>query len=208
MKKLFYLIAFFTLQAHAQDRPFEGLIIYQYQYFDLDGNDITDTKGRPGDMEQHYYINSSNYKSHNESGIFKQLFNSSNNEYYINFDNSIYMIDASVSFSDTVSVEMLEEKAAILGRNCRSVKINSDQQETIYFFSDEIFIDPRPFTSHEFGNWNQFLEASRGALSLQYISYHEDYVTVHTAREIIPMQFEEDDFEIDKVLGLKEQMEF
>jgi hypothetical protein len=204
MKNLLYILAFFTLQAQAQDLPFEGLIIYQYQYYDLDGNDITAEKGRPGDMEQHYYINNGNYYSHNESGIFKQLFNSSNNEYYINFDNSIYMIDASVSFSDTVNVEFMEDTLEILGLQCRTVKINSDQQETVYFYSDEIFVDPGPFASHEFGNWNQFLEASRGALSLQYISYHEDYVTVHTAKEIIPMQFGEDDFEIEKVLGLKE----
>lgn len=183
---------------------FSGKIVYQYDFRDTkSGNNITDQLSGIIGSEQHYFMNSKNYKAFDEDGNLVQLYNAESNKYYFPNPNSgeIMEIDGSVMMSEIISVTKLEGTETILGMTCKILVVTTNTDETTYFYSDEIAVDPSNFSQHKFGGWSEYMKASNGALPLKYTLKNKQYTWTATAVEISKMELSNEEFELKKVLG-------
>lgn len=177
---------------------FTGKIQYKYSFTDLQGNDITDKLGIKLGLEQHYFVNDSNYKSYDESNNIIQLYNGRTNTYY-GFDNNktARRIDGLYRSSQQYKITRLDKKEKILGYDCEGIQVETDNTSTIYYYTPELRIDSKGFSKHNFGDFNAYLEATGGALSLKYIITYpkEGYIWTVVAQKITPMKLAVKDFE-------------
>ena len=195
------LLTFSAILASGQSEFFEGRIKLTMKYYDSDNNEIDpETIGR--DKEMNYFISNGNYKSLNEDGVLSQLFNSETNRYYFNNNGTIQYIDASMPFPQEGKVEILDGGAKILNQECKKLKITSESNITTYYYSSGITINPEYYANHNVGNWNTYLSASSGALSLKYeiVAPSLGITTIMEAVEIEEMEFSDDDFNIESYL--------
>ena len=195
----FYLLIAITCSSCSQ-HYFEGKILYNYQYLDKEGKDITDRMKEVGGAEQHYFINARNYKSKNEKNQLTQLYNSATNQYYFNVGLELQMVDAAKEFPEKNESKPLKGKQAILDIPCRSLQVISEVGVTTYFYSKKIKVDPGPFSKHRFGNWNNYLSMTKGALPLKFIVAFERYTLTATAVKITPMKLSDAGFEVKLAL--------
>ncbi|HBZ40238.1 MAG TPA: hypothetical protein DEO59_17810 [Balneola sp.] len=110
-------------------------------------------------------------------------------------------IDASFMMSEIISVTKLEGTETILGKTCKILVVATKTDETTYFYSDEIAVDPSNFSQHKFGGWNEYMKASNGALPLKYILKNEQYTWTSTAVEITRMEIAEEEFVLETILN-------
>jgi hypothetical protein len=201
--KTFVIIAIFLclcLSGFAQSTEFEGYIIYRYSYFNPEGEDITEKMMVDNDSVQHYYINRENYISFGQSQDFQQLYNSSTNRYFYLNNGKIMYLDAAISSGQNPKFENLTEEKTILGKLCRGVELKNGEDSTIYFYSDEIRVNPEPFKNHNLGDFGPYLKETGGALSLQIISKSTEYTMVMTAEFIQEMNLPQDGFDIELLI--------
>ncbi len=199
MKNLIAILFLTTLTvAFKADNPlFEGKILYKYSFTDLNGNDITNTMAPALGREQRYYINSKNYKAYDENNNWMQLYNSSTNTYYyFKKDNTVMKIDGATKTSQKFIVTMLEKKERIAGYDCNSVQIETDGTTTIYYYSPLVKVNANEFSRHIFGEWNQYLKATGGALSLKFVmtDRKDGYIWTCVASEVVKAKLRAKDF--------------
>ncbi len=198
---LFLFVLIFTGTTSAQEKPFTGKIVYEYTFINPEtGVDVTDMMAEQYGREQHYFINEHSYKSYDENGAFKQLYNSENNKYYFAQGDQIMMIDASLTMDKVTNIIHLEETEIILGYECKKLIVKTERSETIYWYSPQLTIDYEIFSGHKFGEWSNYLEATNGALPLKYIIKKGDYVWTTFANSVEEMSFKADDFDIENEL--------
>lgn len=157
---------------------FSGKIVYQYDFKDTkSGTNITDQLSGVIGSEQHYFINPNNYKAFDEDGNLVQLYNAESNKYYFPNPNTgkIMEMDGSFMMSEIISVTKLEGTETILGKTCKILVVATKIDETTYFYSDEIAVNPSNYNQHKFGGWSDYMKASNGALPLKYILKNEQY---------------------------------
>lgn len=207
MKKLLaILILTLVLTSFSSDRDtFVGKITFNYSFTDLKGNDITDKMALYLGREQHYFIDDFNYKSYDENNTWMQLYNSETNSYYFfNKDNTAKRFDGATQTSQKFIVTKLDKKEKIAGYDCESIQVETDNASTIYFFNKTIKTNPKNFSKHNFGEWNKYLQATDGALSLKYIitDHKNGYISTCVAIEVSKLKLTASDFEfpIDKQL--------
>ncbi|MEQ9089833.1 MAG: hypothetical protein RIE52_02015 [Balneola sp.] len=182
---------------------FSGKIVYEYSFKETKSvKDMTKQMSSLLGMQQHYFVNSGNYKALDENGEFKQLYNSVDNKYYFPNPNTnkIMEIDASLQMSEIVSVKEAEGTETILGRICKKVVVVTKTDETTYFYNSEIAVDPSKFSKHLFGGWSTYLEATNGALPLKYVVKNDNYTWTSTAIEITPTEIPEEEFVLENIL--------
>lgn len=197
---LFPLFLFISCAVLGQSSNFQGFILYKYEFKDLKGNDITDKMAVDYGSEQHYYINLKNYKSLNQKQELTQLYNSESNKYYFQMGNEIRVIDASLEYPKTSRHSRSEETLTLLGKDCKSIIVKGDDDETIYFFSGEIAVDVPTFSKHRFGGWSEYLKTSNGALPLKFIVKKKEYTWTATAIEVRMEEYPNSDFDIQVIL--------
>lgn len=200
MKKSFLVLAFaITLTSSIPDSVrFTGMIKYKYSFTDLEGHDITDKLGPKLGLEQHYFVNDSNYKSYDQSNNIIQLYNGRTNTYYgFANDKTSRRIDALYRSSQQFKVTKLDKKENILGYDCVAIQVDTDNTSTVYYFSPDLRISTRGFAKHNFGDFNAYLEAAGGALSLKYVITYpkEGYTWTILAEKVTPMKLDVKDFE-------------
>ena len=203
MKKLIYFI-FIVIwtPAFGQDNYYSGKIIYEYKFLDLEtGENITEKMSPKMGKEQHYFINAENYKAYDENGRLKQLYNGKNNSYYFKNPNTgeLMVMNARNQLSKVTEIKHSEATKEILGRTCRKVTIRQGEQETIYWYSSDIQVDPKKFSGHNFGGWATYLKESNGSLPLQFTVKNQNYTWVSTAVEINEMDLTEEEFDLAKI---------
>ncbi len=201
--KSFILFSFFVsicFTAFSQSKDFEGYIIYRYSYFSPDGVDITEKMLVENDSVQHYYINRENYISYGQSQNFQQLYNSKTNRYFYPKNGNIMYLDAANAFGEKVKFKGISEEKIVLGKLCKGIEMTSGENSTIYFFSEEIKVNPEPFKNHNLGGFGPYLKETGGCLSLQIISKYEDYTLVMTAEFIQEIELTKDGFDIDALI--------
>ena len=180
-----------------QSNEFQGKITYQIQYLDSLGNKLD--RGSPKkDRKMYYFISNGNYKSLNEKGEISQLYNSSSNKYYFNYQGQIQSVDASIQFPKSGKVKKLKGEQKVLGKNCKSLRITSELGITTYFYSDDVKVNHKDFTNHNFGNWNLFLKSTLGSLAIKYetVDPNTGEITLMEAIEIKEMELTKEDFDI------------
>ena len=208
MKKSLVVLALaITMTSAMPDvETFTGKIQYKYFFTDLQGNDITEKAASVLGREQHYFVNSSNYKSYDEANNITQLYDSRSNTYYGFWkDKSSYKIDALTRTSQQYTVTKLDKKETILGYKCNAIQVETDESTSIYYYSPLLRIDHKAFSKHNFGDWNRYLEATNGALSLKYVitNRKKGYIWTILAEKITKMQLKTEDFEFPKGYTLK-----
>jgi hypothetical protein len=200
------LLLFFLLLPQllvAQTSYFSGKIVYDYQFLNPDsGEDITEKMSSIYGSEQHYYIHHDSYKAFDEKNNFGQLYNGSDNKYYYLNPNTkdVMEIEASIQTSEIASISHTDKTASILGRNCKQLIIRTNTEETVYFYSDEIKVNPSNFSGHKLGDWSEYLKASNGSLPLKYIVKTENFTWVSTAVSVEEMDLTKDDFDPNSVI--------
>ncbi|MEQ8526093.1 hypothetical protein [Gracilimonas sp.] len=194
------IFTFFSSSIFAQSNSFTGKILYEYSFQKPDTKeDITDRLAPELGYEQHYFINSKNYKAYDENGNFVQSYNSETNKYYFldPLTDQIMVINGSIKTSQNVKVTYLDDIEVIMGKKCKKLIVKTERQETIYYYSEEIRVNPEPFLNHHFGDWSYYMEASNGALPLKYVVENEQYTWISTAKEIEEMKLSYKDFDPD-----------
>jgi len=185
---------------------FTGRIDYKYSFTDLQGNDITDSAASTLGREQHYFVNKNSYKSYDETNNITQLYDGSSNTYYGFWkDRSSNKIDALTRTSQQYLITKLDKKETILGYQCIAIQVETDETTSIYYYSPLLRIDHKAFSKHNFGDWNRYLEATNGALSLKYIikDHKRGYVWTILAEKITKMTLKPEDFEFPKGYTLR-----
>ncbi|MGB4397885.1 MAG: DUF4412 domain-containing protein [Daejeonella sp.] len=151
--------------------------------------------------EQHYFVDDSNYKSYDEKNNLTQLYDSRSNTYYGFWkDKTAHRIDAMTRTSQQYQVTRLKQKETILGYECETIQVITDESTTIYYYSPQLRIDHKAFSKHNFGDWNRYLEATNGALALKYkiTNHKKGYVWTVLATKIIRMTLKAGDFEFPR----------
>lgn len=199
MKKIFTLIlltSVFTLSG--QSNKFQGKITYNIQYLDSLRNKIN-AESLKKDQKMYYFISNGNYKSLNEKGEITQLYNHSSNKYFFNYQGQIQAMDASLKFPKSGRVKKLEGQQTVLNKTCKKLSITSELGTTTYFYSEDMKVDYRKFTNHNFGNWNLFLNSTLGSLSIKYetVDPITGMITITEAIEIKQMELTKKDFDIN-----------
>ncbi|WP_339924490.1 DUF4412 domain-containing protein [uncultured Cyclobacterium sp.] len=209
MKKLFAItILTLVLTSFTSDKEtFVGKILYKYSFTDLKGNDITDQLVPYFGREQHYFIDNWNYKAYDEKNSWMQLYNSETNSYYyFNKDNTAQKHDGSTQTSQKFTVTKLDKKEKIAGYDCESIQVETDNATTIYYFNKTIKTDRKNFIEHEFGEWNKYLEATEGALSLKFVmtDHKNGFIWTSVATEVSKQKLTSSDFVFPADIKLKD----
>lgn len=199
MRKLLAItILTFVLTSFISDKDtFVGKILYKYSFTDLKGNDITDKIAPYFGREQHYFVDNSNYKAYDEKNAWMQLYNSETNSYYyFNKDNTAKKYDGATQTSKKFIVNKLDKKEKVAGYDCESIQVETDNATTIYFFNKMIKTDLKNFSKHNFGEWNRYLEATDGALSLKFVmtDHKNGYIWTSVATEVSKQNLTSSDF--------------
>ncbi len=195
-----------TVSAISETRTFTGNIQYKYSFTDLQGNDITERAAPILGREQHYFVTDSSYKSYDEENNITQLYDGRSNTYYGFWkDKTAHRIDALTRTSQQYTVTRLDKKEKILGYDCLAIQVETDNSSTIYYYSPLLRIDYRAYKKHNFGEWNNYLEATNGALSLKYVITNpkKGYVWTVVAEKITKMRLNTEDFKFPKGYTLK-----
>ena len=209
MKKLLIItILTVVLTSFTSDNEtFVGKILYKYSFTDLKGNDITDKLTPYFGREQHYFIDSWNYKAYDEKNAWMQLYNSETNSYYyFNKDNTVKKYDGATQTSQKFTVTKLDKKEKIAGYDCESIQVETDNATTIYYFNKTIKTNSKNFSKHNFGEWNKYLEATGGALSLKFVmtDHKNGYIWTSVATEVSKQKLTSNDFVIPTEIKLKD----
>lgn len=137
------------LAAFAPDKDvFVGKIIYKYSFTDLKGNDITSKVAPLLGYEQHYYINSENYKTYDEKNNWVQIYKSSDNTcYYFNKNKTAQKIDGATKTSEKFEVTPLNHTENIAGYDCQAMQVETDRTSTVYYFNSAVKTDVATFAN-------------------------------------------------------------
>jgi hypothetical protein len=203
MKRILLIAILVISTSIVFSQNFEGYILYSYQFLDSEGNDITKTMGPERGLEQNYYINSRNYKGIDEKGRLSQLYNSKTNTYFYQQGKSIKSFPGSTEYPKEFKYESQNDTLTIAGFHCKSIVVITESGKTTYYFSDSISVDSKNFMNQRFGNWSNYLKASKGALPLKFIVKQENYTLIATAIIIEQKKLDDSEFDIDKILKIK-----
>jgi len=208
MKKLFAYTVLLTLLVSFQSDNdiFVGEIFYKYSFTDLNGNDMEDKLAPYFGLEQHYYIDGKNYKALDENNNWVQLYHGDDNIFnFFSKDKTAQKIDGSTQTSKKIIVTKLDIKETIAGYECNAVQIETDNEKTIHFYCPSLKTDPKSFAKHNLGEWNKYLDATGGALSLKHIvtNYEYSYIWTSVATEVNKMPLTAKDFEFPPGFTLK-----
>ncbi|MBO6794077.1 MAG: hypothetical protein JJ895_09205 [Balneolaceae bacterium] len=185
----------------AQDSNFTGKIVYEYTFINPEtGVDVSDMMAEQYGREQHYFINEHSYKSYDENGTFKQLYNSANNLYYFVLGDQVMKMEASNATANEITITQFDETETILGYECKKLIVKTESSETEYWYAPKLSVNQTVFSKHKFGEWSNYLEATNGALPLKYIIKKGDFVWTTFATSIEIMSFKDDDFDIENEL--------
>ena len=200
MKQLFLILGICILihcQAVAQ-AYFEGYILYKYEYFSIDGKNISKQMHDLHPSEQHYYINQGNYVAYDQDQNLMQLYNAEGNQYFFKRGDGVYKLDAGdVSYKGS-GYSLFEKQQKVLKYACKSV----EKEGNLTYYSDLIRVDPMMFSNHNLGDWNAYLSVTGGALGIKSVIFHEDYYVEMTATKIEPKKLDQAQFDIEKILGI------
>ncbi len=203
MKKIFlFFCSIIFLASCATTSPFQGRIVYQYQYLDKSGKNVSDQM-KEMDTEQRYYINPANYKSYNQKGELTQLYNSTSNKYFYSVGMELETIDASTPSPKNFFAEDKKGEEKILDHPCKKLLVSSELGSVLYYYDKTVKVNPAPFMKHRFGNWSQYLSKTKGALPLKFILTNKEGTLVATAIEIKSMTLLDEEFEVQRALRKK-----
>jgi hypothetical protein len=198
MKKIVLLgLLLLVLAAFRAAAPeFEGRIIYQYSFTDLQGNDLTAKLTPYFGQQQRYFVKGAAYKAYNEKDEWVQLYEPGPNSYHYFTGGKLAKTFAAGDAAGPAKTTVLKTTENILGHACQALQIDADGTSTTYFYSPEVRVNPAPYAKHNFGHWNTMLQGTGGALPLKFVSVNPKagFIMTAVATDITPMQLKAEDF--------------
>ncbi|WP_400191216.1 hypothetical protein [Hymenobacter sp. B81] len=198
MKKAAFLSLIIVLLAAFRPAPaeFEGRIIYQYSFTDLQGNDITAKLTPYFGQQQRYFVKGAAYKALNERDEWVQLYEPGANVYHYFAGGKLVQTFPAGDPAGPAKTTRLTKPETVLGRSCQGVQIEADGVATTYYFAPDVWVNPALYRQHNFGHWNTLMEASKGALPLMFSSVNtqQGFIMKAVAIEVTPMQLRAEDF--------------
>ncbi len=177
---------------------FTGKIIYVYAATTADGTDITAMVAPVMGKEQHWMTDGTNYKSTDENKRLIQLYISNTNTYY-GFDGAkLQKNDAAMETAKQVAIKHLDTKETIVGYKCKALEITTENTVTIYYYSPDLTVNIAPYAKHNYGEWNKYLKASKGALPLKFVTTFtaQGMVISATAQEVKKVTVDSSEFDL------------
>lgn len=92
-------------------------------------------------------------------------------------------VDAGVS-SGTPHFEYLTEMKRVLRRKCSGLRKTAPHGTMTAFYDPDLFVEPRWYPNHHFGDWTELLSATNGALPLWWRSEEQGVTLVFEAIRI------------------------
>lgn len=196
-KLLFIAFSFISLPFFSQN--FEGYILYNYQYLDSKGNDVTEQVREEKVMQLHYYINDNNYKGIDDKYQLVQLYNARTNIYYYQAGNKFKFMNGGSEHPKDFNIESVSDTLSVLGYLCKSIIVKTEVGSIQYYYSDAIKTSVENFEKNRYNNWNNYLQATNGSIPIKYIITNEDgSKVVVTAIKVEEKNLIEDEFDIKK----------
>ncbi len=178
---------------------FQGEIVYVYSATDLNGVDKTLECEKIMGKEQHYFINSNNYKTLNELDVLTSVFNGSSNKlHFFSNGKSLATIYASMDINKSYKILKLDEKIKLLGYDCDALEVVTENDKTVYYYSQKLKANLKTFEKHNYGGWFKYLTSSNGALPLKYVITNQkmNMIITATAKQIKSLKLEQKDFDL------------
>jgi hypothetical protein len=202
---LVLLICAKLTSSFAQNQYFSGKITYQNLFFSLAGKDITLQVNKMMGAEQFYYTNAHNYKSElNGTAITSLIYNGKSNTLYTIFpNNTAQKVDGITQSDSIVKITYFEKDTVISERKCKGLSMEGLKSSYIYYYDPLISVEVENFKDHNYGNWNDYLVASKGALPILYITKTPYFNWVAKASKIEELEILDDFFELPKDISIK-----
>jgi hypothetical protein len=126
-----------------------------------------------------------------------QIYHNNENKLYnkIAISSSLLWIDGSMNMEKVLTAEINKNVIEIQGYTCDELILTCENGIQKYYFNDKIKVDAKMYENHKFGNWNEVISRTN-ALPLKIISDNEDYTSVTTVTEIVPMKVDDAIFQL------------
>jgi hypothetical protein len=181
------LILFGSLYTYGQD--FCGHIKYRYTYL-LAKNNKDITAKKKGTKTEDFYICGNNFKVLFD-GKLEDIFIGDSLTYFLVSRSDIGYLKADSSYGQSLpSYKNLKTNVSYKEKVYSTV----ENQETTYYFNNEVKINPLTFEKLKLFHWNKFFDATNGGLCLVSISRKKNLITVAEAVEVDVVDLSEKDF--------------
>jgi hypothetical protein len=201
MKNFVILFLLIPLSAFGQKNHFEGIIRFNVVY-------SATTPGINADEYTAYY--GDHYISYIKPGFYRQdypnakgievvFYNYLTNLYYFKLPqiDTLYTIDCSVPLSEE-STEYADSTITLLGHKCKSILQSDPRMKSLYFYTEDLYIDPIFYINHKMGGYNQFTALSK-SVYLKIISDMGDVKCITTADSIVEKKLNDSMFLLPKL---------
>lgn len=190
-----FSITFLSAQEH-----FEGIITYDLKFQDKTGEMNDQEASQFMGNEQVYYIKGNKYKSL-MNGMLKVT------QYYTGKDtlynqmigiNGLMYIDARANSEKVISFQIIKNQLNVAGYSCDLLEIKTNEGTTLYYYNQEIRVNPQDYKNHKYGLWYYCLEKTNGALPIKMITDVSDVKLSLEAKAIEIKNLEDAVFAIPK----------
>jgi hypothetical protein len=184
-------------------QTFEGKIVYRNTYKSHLPNVSDELFTSMMGSTQEYLIKGGNYLSRANGTVMQwQLYLNKDNKLYNKVSNSetVMWNDGSINTDSVLKVEVKKGVIEILGYKCDEVILTCKSGIQKYYFSPKLGVDISLYSKHLYGNWYDYLKASK-ALPLKITIENQQFEMESVAIEVTPMKVN------DKELRLPENVQ-
>jgi hypothetical protein len=160
--RIFLLLVISSVVSKAQS--FEGKILYQNSYKCKIPNVTDELFTAMMGASWEYTIKGASYRTASNGTMLQwQLYLPKDNKLYSKFSNSpsIFWNDGAVNPDSVLKTELNKDVVEILGHRCDELILTCKSGVQKYYFNSKFKVDPNLYKNHKFGNWHEYLIASK-----------------------------------------------
>jgi len=180
---------------------FEGIIYYKINYYDSNGDPVNDKRLKYLGDSMKVFMQKGNYKQI-YSGSFVECvsYDYKSNKYYTSFKDidTVSIRDAGVQDDSIAEYGKIDSAITILGNVCSGYKISTSQTNCYFFYSPNIYKNPKYFIQHRYFGYDKFIRDTH-SIYLQLEIEYKNISIVFTATSIQWTKLKDKLFTISKV---------
>jgi hypothetical protein len=145
-------------------QTFEGKITYQNAYKCKIPNLTDEMFTAMMGASWEYSMKGASYRTATNGTLLQwQLYLPKDNKLYTKFSNSpsVFWNDGAVNADSVLKTELNKGVIDILGHPCDELILTCKSGVQKYYFNSKFKVDPNLYKNHKFGNWHEFLTASK-----------------------------------------------
>jgi len=189
MKKSIVLIALFStirICIAQNSTDFEGIIQYKIEYFDNNGNIITDDNLKYLGDSSIAIIKKGNYKQiYPSSSINSIIYHYKTGNYYtiINNYDTIFVTNYTSPSDSIINYSKKDTSLTVLGLLCKCYEVTTTKSKYIFYYSEFLFKDSKYFIKHKTIGYDHFAEDTN-SIYLKLIIVNDNMTMEFTAYKI------------------------